>query len=485
MRSFSFLPGLLALLLAATGGPAQTSDPKYDALVSQARVLLREEKLSEAAAKAADAIKLAPGRYDAHAVIALIAIRQGDAPAAKAAVAKALELAPADKKAPLESLQQKLAGLDPPPANPPGSPAKPAGPAELTGEARRKLEVLNLIAADADNAKSAGERRKLLQEYLDKSDEFLKTSPGVMAVWTLRAAIGLELNNPRLAWAAGRKLLSLGADKGDHPGALKVLAKLERKGWLTDSEPSPGPFENSLGMKFVPVAGTEVLFSVWETRKQDYEAYAKSASGVDRSWENLEFKGQKVSFAPDHPVAGTSWDDAKAFCVWLTEKERREGRLPPGASYRLPTDLEWSSAVGLPHEAGATPEARDMKIKVYPWGPQFPPPEGAGNFADITSSAAFGASWTFIQGYRDGFATTSPVGSFAANKHGLFDLAGNVWEWCEDFYDGKSGARVVRGGSWNNDDSDYLLSSYRVRNTAVNRNYYLGFRCVLVGVSSR
>jgi formylglycine-generating enzyme required for sulfatase activity len=207
---------------------------------------------------------------------------------------------------------------------------------------------------------------------------------------------------------------------------------------------------------------------------------------VATSWQNVEFLGQKVSFAPDHPVVNVSHDDAKAFCAWLTAKERQEGRLPAGASYRLPTDLEWSAAVGLPKENGATPEARDMKLAgVYPWGNQFPPPQGAGNFADITSGAAFGTALTFIQGYRDGFATTSPVGSFAANSHGLFDLSGNVWEWCEDFFDGKNGARVLRGGSCGNDDAGYLLSSFRVDYTPGARFGLYGFRCVLVGGQSR
>lgn len=247
-----------------------------------------------------------------------------------------------------------------------------------------------------------------------------------------------------------------------------------------------GVFVNSLGMKFVPVPGTDVSFSIWETRKQDYEAYAKSRGGVDTSWQNAEFKGQKVSFAPDHPVVRVSHDDAKAFCAWLTAKERQEGRLPAGASYRLPTDLEWSAAVGLPKENGATPEARDMKLAgVYPWGNQFPPPQGAGNFGDITLSAAFGAGLEFIQGYRDGFATTSPVGSFAANSHGLFDLSGNVWEWCEDFYDGMNGARVLRGGSWVYFSADLLLSSFRSNGSPVGRFDFNGFRCVLVGGQSR
>ena len=89
----------------------------------------------------------------------------------------------------------------------------------------------------------------------------------------------------------------------------------------------------------------------------------------------------------------------------------REGRLPAGASYRLPTDLEWSTAVGLPHEAGTTPKARQMGIKNgYPWGTQFPPPPGAGNFADITSSAAFGANYSVGAEYRPNTLDAVPAG---------------------------------------------------------------------------
>ena len=85
----------------------------------------------------------------------------------------------------------------------------------------------------------------------------------------------------------------------------------------------------------------------------------------------------------------------------------------------------------------------------------------------------------------DSFADTSPVGSFAVNRFGLFDLGGNAWEWCEDFYDGSSAARVLRGGSWGRNDSGFLLSSSRIDVTADGRYDFVGFRCVLVGVSSR
>ena len=70
-----------------------------------------------------------------------------------------------------------------------------------------------------------------------------------------------------------------------------------------------------------------------------------------------------------------NWADAVAFCKWLTDKEHDDNILESRQEYRLPTDPEWSAAVGLKNEGGATPEARDGKIRnEFPWGKQWPPP---------------------------------------------------------------------------------------------------------------
>ncbi len=224
------LPCLFALLLAVMSGLAQTNDEKYDTLVSQARTLLREEKVAEAATNATEAVKLLPARYDAHAVTALIAIRQGDAAVAKAAVAKAIELAPADKKAPLESLQKKLAELEPPPAKP----AVTAEAPKLTGEARRKLDGLLLIIEEADKAKG-DERTKLLREFMAKSADFILLAPQQNNIWIARAAVAVELDYHGAGWLAGRWLKEAGLESSDEPAVRKVLAALERKGWLAAS----------------------------------------------------------------------------------------------------------------------------------------------------------------------------------------------------------------------------------------------------------
>jgi formylglycine-generating enzyme required for sulfatase activity len=218
-------------------------------------------------------------------------------------------------------------------------------------------------------------------------------------------------------------------------------------------------------MVFTGVAGVPA-FSIWDTRVSDYGAYAKANSGIDQRWKEPGFEQ-----TADHPVVKLSWDDAQAFCAWLTKKERGEGKIKATQRYRLPTDAEWSVAVGLEGEAGGTPKDKDCKIKgVYPWGTQWPPPKGAGNYGQSLEV--------------DDYKYTSPVGSFKANQHGLFDMAGNVWQWCEDLYDGGQTSRVLRGASWVVSNPDFLLSSRRGISDPGNRDDLIGFRCVLVGGGS-
>jgi formylglycine-generating enzyme required for sulfatase activity len=233
------------------------------------------------------------------------------------------------------------------------------------------------------------------------------------------------------------------------------------------------PFTNSLGMKFVPVPGTKVLFCIHDTRKGDYRKYAEANPGVSEEWKNPELYGVKVSEGEDHPVVNVSWQDAKAFCAWLSKKE--------GRTYRLPTDHEWSVAVGIgsQEDADATPAGKSGKIdNVFPWGRQWPPPKGAGNFADSAAKKKF-PKFTVIEGYNDGFATTSPVMSFEPNKLGLYDMGGNVWQWCEDWYDSEQKFRVLRGGSWDYYDRDNLLSSSRYNYVPADRLNIYGFRVVV------
>jgi formylglycine-generating enzyme required for sulfatase activity len=200
------------------------------------------------------------------------------------------------------------------------------------------------------------------------------------------------------------------------------------------------------------------------------------------NWEDrgLSWKSPGFEQGPEHPVCGMSWSDARVFCAWLTEKERKAGLLGEGRSYRLPTDEEWSLAVGLEKEAGSTPREKDKTTKgVYPWGTQWPPPRGAGNYADLTLAAKQYPGQSGIEGYVDGFAETAPVGSFPPNPCGIHDLGGNLWEWCEDWYDETHGSRRMRGGGWGVVHPASLLSSSRFEATEDMRCERGGFRIVV------
>jgi len=225
--------------------------------------------------------------------------------------------------------------------------------------------------------------------------------------------------------------------------------------------PVPGqPFTNSLGMKFIPLG--DVQISIWETRLQDYEAFCRATG---RRYEPPDFHQ-----TPTDPVVKVSWFDAMAFCKWLTEKEQNENLIDDREAYRLPTDSEWSIAAGLVNESGPTPEARDGKIRnEFPWGKQWPPPNDAGNYS-VTSAKRRIA--------------TLPTGSFKSNSIGLYDIGGNVWEWCLDTYKGDNSTTgrdwgVLRGGSWATRTRLEMQSSYRNVVDRNERDVIYGFRCVL------
>jgi len=239
------------------------------------------------------------------------------------------------------------------------------------------------------------------------------------------------------------------------------------------------PFLNSLGMKFVPVPGVNALFSIWDTRVKDYAAFAKGRK-IDDLWTKQNRQGVPVSRGPEDPVVGVSWEDAVAFCQWLTKEESDRGMLTKGRKYRLPTDAEWSIAVGLTSEKGETPAEKTGKNNVdFPWGTDFPPRKtNVGNYADSAYHEKFpDAGW--LKGYSDGYATTSPVGSFAPNALGLYDMGGNVWQWCDDWFDKDQTQRVQRGGCWSYVYRGSLLLSSRDHRLPNYRDNICGFRCVL------
>jgi formylglycine-generating enzyme required for sulfatase activity len=173
----------------------------------------------------------------------------------------------------------------------------------------------------------------------------------------------------------------------------------------------------------------------------------------------------------EHPVVCVTWNDAQAFCAWLSKKESK--------NYRLPTEAEWEYAC----RAGTTTR--------YYCGDDPDTLAQVGNVADATVKAKF-PSWNATIKASDGYVFTAPVGKFKPNVFGLYDMHGNVSGWCadwmsEEYYsrspvDDPTGpesgtARVVRSGSWGTGQDDNR-SAYRIGMAPDDRNDETGFRVV-------
>ena len=192
------------------------------------------------------------------------------------------------------------------------------------------------------------------------------------------------------------------------------------------------------------------------------------------SWRQPRGKGSSIQGKEDHPVVHVSWEDANAYAKW--------------AGKRLPTEAEWEWAA-----------RGGLKDKKYPWGDE-----------EITTGSAKANSWDGSFPYKntnkDLFFYTAPVKSFESNGYGLYDMAGNVWEWCLDWYhydyyktlEGKTSTnpkgpeksydpynpyiaqRIIRGGSFLCNDN--YCSGYRVaskmKSSPDTGSQHTGFRCV-------
>jgi formylglycine-generating enzyme required for sulfatase activity len=288
-----------------------------------------------------------------------------------------------------------------------------------------------------------------------------------------------------------------------------------------DPAVKPGPLakqiENMLGMKLVLIpAGTFIMGSPkndpeqndnevaheveitrpfylgkYEVTKGEFAAFVRASNyktdaeqdpaggwGLDAggTWiQKPEYTWRKTSWEQTdrHPVVNVSWNDAVAFCEWLSVKE--------GKKYRLPTEAEWEYCC----RAGTTTR--------YCTGDNPETVALAGNVVDAAARGKF-PKWKWALNADDGYVFSAPVGTFIANAFGLHDMHGNVWEWCQDWYDkdyyknspkrdpqgpAAGDYRVLRGGSF----SDWVgncRAAHRAYYSPAYRYGYFGFRVVCV-----
>ncbi len=215
---------------------------------------------------------------------------------------------------------------------------------------------------------------------------------------------------------AGRFLMGSPTDQRDHrDDEAQHSVELTRDFWIGTQEVTVGQFH-----AFVRATG--------------HRTDAEKQGGP--TWDRPGFAQTE-----EHPVAFVSWNDAAAFCAWLARQER--------GAYRLPTEAEWEYAC----RAGTT--------TLHSGGDDYESLAKVGNVPDASLRRGIPDWKTPTIAADDGYVHTAPVGRFPPNAFGLFDMQGNAWEWCADWYapyDGKptvdpvgpsSGdRRIVRGGGW-------------------------------------
>ena len=186
----------------------------------------------------------------------------------------------------------------------------------------------------------------------------------------------------------------------------------------------------------------------------------------------------------DQPVSSVTWDQAAEYLNWLSQKDnlppayekedgKKDGKMvaivPITTGYRLPTEAEWAFVAR--YEGGKNADMKPMK---YPWGSKLNPPKKSGNYADSNAPSFLPIT---LRDYTDGYSVVAPVGKFPGNAVGIYDLGGNVSEWCHDRYEMHSSSQtkvlsdpagpatgkyhVVRGASWRHGSISELRLSYR------------------------
>lgn len=225
--------------------------------------------------------------------------------------------------------------------------------------------------------------------------------------------------------------------EGDQPRSMRVKDGF----WMGRTEVSMGQFR-----RFVEETGfvtdAEKAGGSTQCFFPDWIDYGWTTNNVIQPWKPMPGKSWKdPNFAfplrDDFPVVCVSWHDARAFCKWLTKRERDAGRLPKSLEYRLPTEAEWEYAC-----RGGNKESR-----YFWWGNELSDGEGRLNISAIDFLPDRKRVWPLAKApWSDGYSFVSPVdhyGEKGRNGFGIADMCGGVWEIVLDDFDPTGGHEAL------------------------------------------
>ncbi|MDY0167397.1 MAG: SUMF1/EgtB/PvdO family nonheme iron enzyme [Thermoguttaceae bacterium] len=246
------------------------------------------------------------------------------------------------------------------------------------------------------------------------------------------------------AWATGPEGGATPGTSREKPEGDPRPTRVRNGFWMGRTEVTVGQFR-----RFVEETGyvTDAEQPGATTHCFDHE-WVISGKAPPHPWKAMEDKSWRDPNFPfpvedNHPVVCVSWNDGRAFCRWLTQRERDAGRLPEGLEYRLPTEAEWAYAC-----RGGSKESL-----YYWWGNDLKDGEGRLNISAVDFLPGRNKIWPLANvPWSDGFAFVAPVdhyGERGRNGFGLADMLGNVWEIVLDHFDPQGAHEEVHLASEN------------------------------------